>query len=182
MHITKNALGLHEVPPGVAINALGLILTIYIMAPVGMQMANTFQAQNPNLDNLRDPQLLIAAEKSVDPLRNFLYKHSSTREREFFVKAAKKIWPPEFYEKLEETNLLVLIPAFTTSQLKSAFEVGFLIYLPFIIIDLIVSNILLALGMIMVSPIIISMPFKLLLFVTVDGWSRLLHGLVLSYQ
>ena len=116
------------------------------------------------------------------PLQNFLTRHSSKTERDFFVKTTKKIWPEKYSQDVEESNLLVLIPAFMVSELTIAFQVGFLIYLPFIIIDLIVSNILLSLGMIMVSPIIISLPFKLLLFVLVDGWSRLIHGLLLSYS
>ena len=85
-------------------------------------------------------------------------------------------------EEMTEDNLLILMPSFTVSELTTAFEIGFLIYLPFIVIDLIVSNILLAMGMMMVSPMTISLPFKLLLFVFLDGWTYLIHGLVISYQ
>jgi type III secretion protein R len=182
IHITKSALGLQEVPPAMAINALALILTLYIMAPVGIQIRDNLARQDIDLENLKDPKIFTAVQESAEPLREFLIKHSNPRERSFFMNSAEKLWPPEQAENISESNLLILIPSFTTTQLKSAFEVGFLIYLPFIVIDLIISNILLALGMIMVSPIMISMPFKLLLFVLVDGWSRLLHGLVLSYQ
>ena len=182
IHLLKSALGLQEVPPNTAINALALILTIFIMAPVGVGIYNNFSAYDVDLDNLKDPKIVEAAVGSLGPLREFLAKHSSQREREFFMSAAKQIWPDELAAKLQPDDMLILMPSFTTTQLKSAFEVGFMIYLPFIIIDLIVSNILLALGMMMVSPIVISLPFKLLLFVLVDGWTRLLHGLVLSYQ
>ncbi|MFT5083250.1 MAG: type III secretion protein R [Lentisphaeria bacterium] len=182
LHITKSALGLQEVPPNMAINALALILTIYIMAPVGIQMSENFSQYNIDLNNLRDKRIFPAAMKSSEPLREFLITHSSSRERLFFMDTAKKMWPQKQAEELTERHLLVAIPAFTATQLKSAFEVGFLIYLPFIVIDMIVSNILLALGMMMVSPMTISAPFKLLLFVLVDGWSRLLHGLILSYN
>lgn len=182
IHIMKNALGLHEVPPGSAINALALVLTIYIMAPVGMDALEIFNRSSEHVENFKDPKVLLAARESATPLVEFLKKHSLPRERQFFLRSADKLWPPEHAAKLKEDNLLVLLPAFTISQLKSAFEVGFLIYLPFIAIDLIIANILLALGMIMVSPVVISLPFKLLLFVLVDGWSLLLHSLVLSYR
>ena len=92
------------------------------------------------------------------------------------------MWPVEMRESATADNLLILVPAFTVSELTSAFEIGFLIYLPFIVIDLIISNILLAMGMMMVSPMTISLPFKLLLFVMIDGWTKLIHGLVLTYQ
>jgi type III secretion protein R len=108
-------------------------------------------------------------------------KHSGKKERVFFVQAAQKLWTPEHAADLKEDNLLVLVPAFTVGELTSAFQIGFLLYLPFVAIDLIISNILLAMGMMMVSPTTISLPFKLLLFVLVDGWGRLVHGLVLTY-
>lgn len=182
LHLVKSALGLHEVPPNMAINALALILTLYIMAPVGIEIQQNFKSYNVDISNLKDPKVATAAINSIEPLKMFMKKHSRQEERLFFYNSAKKTWPEKQAESLSEEHFLILIPSFATSQLKSAFEVGFMIYLPFIIIDLIISNILLALGMIMVSPIVISLPFKLLLFVMVDGWSRLLHGLVLSYQ
>ena len=91
------------------------------------------------------------------------------------------LWPPERHENLQDDDLMVLVPAFTVTELTEAFQIGFLVYLPFIAIDIIVSNILLAMGMMMVSPMTISLPFKLLLFVAVDGWTHLIHSLVLSY-
>jgi len=182
LHLVKSALGLHEVPPNMAINALALILTLYIMAPVGMDVYENFKTYNVDIYNLKNPDVATAALTSIEPLKMFMKKHSSQEERLFFYNSAKKMWSKKQVEILSEDHFLILIPSFATSQLKSAFEVGFMIFLPFIVIDLIISNILLALGMIMVSPIVISLPFKLLLFVMVDGWSRLLHGLVLSYQ
>lgn len=181
MHILKSALGLQEAPPGMLINALALSLTVYIMAPVGIQMKNIFTQYEINLNNLRDPNLYPAAKASVAPLKTFLDKNTGKSERAFFANGLDKSMASHNLPKIDRDSLIVLIPAFATSQLKSAFQTGFMIYLPFIIIDLIVSNILLALGMIMVSPIMISLPFKLLLFVMVDGWSRLLNSLVLSY-
>ncbi len=182
LHLVKSALGLHEVPPNMAINALALLLTLYVMSPVGMDVYQNFKSYNVDIYDLKKPEVATAAINSIEPLKVFMKKHSSQEEVTFFYNSAKKMWSEKQVENLSEDHFLILIPSFATSQLKSAFEVGFMIYLPFIIIDLIISNILLALGMIMVSPIVISLPFKLLLFVMVDGWSRLLHGLVLSYQ
>jgi type III secretion protein R len=121
-------------------------------------------------------------KQAKDPIHRFLARHSSDREKMFFVKTARLMWPQELAQGVTKDDFLVLIPAFTVSELTTAFQIGFLIYLPFIAIDLVVSNILLALGMMMVSPMTISLPFKLLLFVLIEGWSRLIQGLVLSYK
>src|SRR5262249_19676176 len=111
----------------------------------------------------------------------FLVQHSKPQQRAFFMGTARKLWDPSMVAGLKDTDFVVLIPSFLVSELTSAFEMGFLLYLPFIVIDLIVSNILLSMGMMMVSPVTISLPLKLFLFVMVDGWSRLIHALVLSY-
>jgi type III secretion protein R len=152
------------------------------MAPVGIAMYDTFAARGVNLDDLQNPALFSAVRDGVEPVRDFLKKHSDAEERGFFARTTKDLWPPPYAEQVTDDHLLVLLPAFTVSELSAAFEAGFLLYLPFVAIDLIVSNILLAMGMIMVSPMMISLPFKVLLFVLVDGWTRLIHGLVLSYQ
>lgn len=182
MYILRNAIGLQQVPPNMAINGLAIILSIYIMAPIGMQTIDIYKSHDVSLDNLENPELLVAAQSSLEPLRTFLAKHSDQVERAFFAATTKKMWPPEQAVDIDHKHFLVLLPAFTISQLKAGFETGFLLYLPFITIDLIVSNILLAMGMMMVSPMTISLPFKILLFVLVDGWTRLIHGLVLSFQ
>ncbi len=181
IYILRNALGLQQVPPNLAVNGLAIILSIYIMAPVGMATYERFSAHQIEVTNLQDPRLLEALADASQPLRKFLAKHSDDTERGFFIQSAKKLWPEEQAAKLSNDHFLVLLPSFTVSELKSAFEIGFLLYLPFVVIDLIVSNVLLAMGMIMVSPIMISLPFKILLFVMADGWTRLLHGLILSY-
>jgi type III secretion protein R len=125
---------------------------------------------------------VTAADRAKEPFRRYLLRYTPEDERAFFVRATQQIWPEEERENVSGDDLVVLVPAFTVSQLTKAFEIGFLLYLPFIAVDLIVSNILLAMGMMMVSPLTISLPFKLFLFVVVDGWTRLIHGLVLSYQ
>ena len=108
-------------------------------------------------------------------------KHSHERERQFFLKTAQKNLPPERAAMLTERDFVIVVPAFTVSELSAAFQIGFLIFLPFLVIDLIIANILMAMGMMMLSPTTVSLPFKLLLVVLVDGWVKLSHGLVLSY-
>lgn len=182
MQLTRTALGLQQEPPNMALSGIAIILSIYIMAPVVMETREIFTEQGIDITDIQNPGFRTALSESTGPLQDFLERHSDAEERQFFVETTKRIWPEKYSESVDERHLLVLIPAFLVSELTVAFQIGFLIYLPFIIIDLIVSNILLSLGMIMVSPIIVSLPFKLLLFVLVDGWSRLIHGLLLSYS
>ncbi len=127
-------------------------------------------------------RLLSLIEAGKEPLRGFLIKHSSDGERAFFLRSAQRLLPPERRAALHVDDFIVVIPAFTVSELTAAFQIGFLIFLPFLVIDLVVSNILLALGMMMLSPTTVSLPFKLLLFVLIDGWAKLVHGLVLTYS
>lgn len=180
LYLIRNALGIQQIPPNMVLNGLALILTIYVMAPVGQEAFDTLR--NEDLSKRDLPTLTKAAEKVKVPFQNFLKKHSQERERLFFVKSAKALWPERQAKEVKFDDLLILIPSFTVSELTSAFQIGLLLYLPFIAIDLIVSNILLAMGMMMVSPMTISLPFKLLLFVLLDGWARLIHGLVLTYR
>jgi type III secretion protein R len=180
LELVRNALGLQQVPPNMVIHGLSLILTFYIMAPVGHDM---FKEVNQAMEKKDDFKAFMSeAIKAKEPLRKFLMKHSKSKERLFFVRSAAKLWESTDTKQMNEDDLMVLIPAFTVNELTTAFKIGFLIYLPFVTIDLIVSNLLLSMGMIMVSPIMISVPFKLLLFVLLDGWTKLIHGLVLSFQ
>jgi type III secretion protein R len=110
-----------------------------------------------------------------------LIVNSKPEQRRFFLSTAKKLWPPELADEATDRDLLIVTPAFVVSELTAAFEIGFLLFLPFVVIDLVISNILMAMGMMMVSPVTISLPLKLFLFVMVDGWSRLIHGLVSTY-
>ncbi|MCP3877886.1 MAG: EscR/YscR/HrcR family type III secretion system export apparatus protein [Sulfitobacter sp.] len=178
--LIRNALGVQQIPPNMALYGLALIITLYIMAPVGIQAYDSLAEKN--LENLTTSTLLSTVGEAAEPFRGFLDKHATAHEKAFFVNTAKELWPEKYAKNVTRDSFLVLIPAFTVSELTAAFEIGFLLYLPFIVIDLIISNILLAMGMMMVSPMTISLPFKLLLFVLVDGWTRLIHGLVLSYQ
>jgi len=121
-------------------------------------------------------------DASKAPLQQFLQKHTKEHERRFFLKSARAIWPSERAQGLNENDLMVLVPSFTLSELTKAFQIGFVVYIVFVIVDLLVANVLLALGMQMISPTTISVPLKLLLFVMLDGWAVLIHGLVLSYH
>ncbi|QQP98917.1 hypothetical protein JHW38_15670 [Lysobacter enzymogenes] len=126
-------------------------------------------------------RLLALMDAGKEPLRKFLIKHSSDAERAFFLRSAQRLLPPNARGDISVDDFIVVIPAFTVSELTAAFQIGFLIFLPFLIIDLVVSNILLSLGMMMLSPTTVSLPFKLLLFVLIGGWAKLVHGLVLTY-
>jgi type III secretion protein R len=182
LSLLRNALGLQQVPPNIVLNGLALILTLYVMYPVGQQMAAANQGVKPVAAVSSDTQALFTyADKAKEPLRAFLMKHSTPRERAFFLKTAQRINGPEKARAMTQRDFIVVVPAFTVSELAAAFQIGFLIFLPFLIIDLVVSNILLAMGMMMLSPTTVSLPFKLLLFVLIDGWVKLAHGLVLSY-
>lgn len=178
--IIRNALGLQQVPPNMVVNALAMILSIYVMAPVLEDAYNKVQAGN--FDYQQKEGLIGAFEAGSKPFKTFLLKHSSDEDRAFFIRTAKHLWPEEKARDLSHDSLLVLIPAFTVTELTVAFKIGFLLYLPFLVIDLVISNILLALGMMMVSPMTISLPFKLLLFVMVNGWSNMIHGILLTYH
>jgi type III secretion protein R len=181
--LLRQAMGLQQVPPNMVINSLAIILSLYVMAPIGMHAADTLRDKlQGSLATRRFEDFAVIYQSISDPLRGFLQKHSTERDRAFFVRSAVKLWPEEAAKQLHDDDMLVLIPSFTLRELTSAFQIGFVIYIAFVVIDLIVGNILLALGMQMLSPSVISTPFKILLFVALDGWERLVHGLILSYQ
>ena len=177
--LVRNALGVQQIPPNMALNALAIILSGYVMTPVVVETFNILQTGQFSFDNLGGLQDAYNAAKG--PIIEFLDKHAAPREREFFLKATAELWPAELASQIDVDNIVIMLPAFTVSQLREAFEIGLILYLPFIAIDLIVSNILLAMGMMMVSPLTISLPFKLFLFVMIDGWSRLILGLIRTY-
>jgi type III secretion protein R len=181
LSLLRNALGLQQTPPNIVINGLALILTLYVMYPVGLQIQAAAQAQPPAAGASDITRMLSYGDAAKEPLRAFLIKHESPRERAFFLNTARRMLPPARAQQLTDRDFIVVAPAFTVSELTAAFRIGFVIFLPFLVIDLVVANILLAMGMMMLSPTTVSLPFKLLLFVMVDGWAKLAHGLVLSY-
>ena len=193
MSLIRNALGIQSIPPNMVINALAMILSFYILAPVCQSSWQIFQEERAAMQERQRAGEVVEAgqpvfetdllEKAAEPFRQWLLRQTGERERAFFVSTAARLWAKEGEEEAEvnSESFYILIPSFCVSELTKAFQIGFLVYLPFIAIDIIVSNILLAMGMMMVSPVTISLPFKLLLFVMVDGWSLLIQGLVRSY-
>ena len=179
LSLLRNALGLQQVPPNVVLNGLALVLSIYVMYPVGAEMSARAQGIDQVASSTKN--MLAAADAAKEPLREFLLRHSRPLERAFFLKTARQTLKPEQAARLDERDFIVVLPAFTVSELSVAFEIGFLIFLPFLVIDLVISNVLMAMGMMMLSPTTVSMPFKLLLFVLINGWVKLVHGLVLTY-
>ena len=180
MSLLRNAMGIQQIPPNIAMHGIALVLTGFIMAPVGLEAYEILQRENVSFS---DPNALqILTGPALNPYREFLVKHTPEATVATFKTMAEDLWAKDHHVNITDDNLMILLPAFTVGQLLEAFEIGFLIYLPFLVIDLLVSNVLLAMGMMMVSPMTISLPFKLLLFVFIDGWSRLIEALVLSYQ
>lgn len=177
--LLRNALALQQTPPNIVLNGLALVLSVYVMYPVGVQMQQRL-GDSP-VGNTASA-MLSAADKAKEPLREFLIKHTRPLERAFFLRTARKALDPASAEALTDRDFIVVVPAFTVSELSVAFEIGFLIFLPFLVIDLVIANILMAMGMQMLSPTTVSLPFKLLLFVLIDGWVKLVHGLVLTYH
>jgi type III secretion protein R len=180
--LVRNALGVQQVPPTMVLNGLAMALTLFIMAPVGLETWELAEKHGNIAQATADPtQLGPFLEVVSPPLHAFLKKNTDTRTLAALKSSALRMWPERYHPMLEENGFLFLIPAFVLTELTEAFRIGFLLYLPFVVIDLIISNILLAMGMMMVSPMTISLPFKLLLFVTLDGWLKISQGLMYGY-
>ena len=179
MSLLRNALGVQQVPPNIALYGLSLILTAYIMAPIATRVYEHTVQQPTAMRSVEG--LVNGVRTGSEPLRGFMVRHSKPDQRDFFVRTAQKLWGPELSADVQPTDFIVLMPSFLVTEMTAAFQIGFLLFLPFLVIDIVISNILLAMGMMMVSPVTISLPLKLFLFVAVDGWSRLIHGLVLTY-
>jgi type III secretion protein R len=181
LSLVRNALGLQQIPPNLVLNGLALVLSMYIMAPLGLQIMKSAE-ERLGSGPLQTQALFKVIGDAREPLQQFLGKHAQPRERDFFVQSAARLWPEEQAKELKSDDLMVLVPAFTVSELTAAFKIGFILYLAFVIIDLVVANVLVALGMMMFSPTVVSVPLKLLLFVLLDGWAKLIHGLILTYR
>lgn len=185
--LIRNALGTQQIPPNQIITGLAMILTVYIMMPVGLDIyraANSsFEATSSQgvFSQATVALLQDAVNKGKEPMRAFLIKNASAKDRTMFYNLARQMRKPEDRGGLTNNDFIILIPAFVISELSEAFQVGFVIFLPFLVIDMVVANILLALGMFQLSPVTVSLPFKLLLFVLVDGWYLIARGLILGY-
>ena len=177
--ITRNAIGVQQVPPSMALYGIALAATLFVMAPVGYEISQILKQSPVDLSSVQ--ALQDSGLQAVKPLQAFMLRNTAPDVLTHLLDNTARMWPPEMAQQVSRDDLILLVPAFVLSQLQAGFEIGFLIYIPFIVIDLIVSNLLLALGMQMVSPMTISLPLKLLLFVLVSGWTRLLDSLFLSF-
>jgi type III secretion protein R len=180
MFLIRNALGVQQAPPNLVLYSIAVILTVYVTSPL---LGSIYAKLNAHPMDFSSVESVTAmADEVKQPIRAQLMRFAYPQERQFFLTATQGIWPEEARADLKDDDMVTLLPAFVSSELTRAFEIGFLLYLPFLVIDLVVSNILMAMGMIMVSPTLISVPLKIFLFVAISGWSRLLHGLILSYS
>lgn len=175
--IIRNALGLQQAPSNLILQTFALVLAIYISMPVFNSVYQVFlKAGEP-----KSPEawVQVLTDASV-PIKDFLIRNTDNEHKEYFQSVTKKIWKGSDLQA-DKNDLVILVPSFVITELSRAFEIGFLLYLPFVAIDIVLTTILMAMGMMMVPPTIISVPFKLLLFVMIGGWTKLVQGLVLTY-
>ena len=182
LQIVRGAIGAQNIPSGTVIMALAGVLSLVAMAPVGSRIASQVEPLLEKGERQTTSELATGISSAVkDPMQAFLAANASKRELRRFLELGRAARPKAERDAVKPTDLLVVMPAFMVTELMEAFALGFAIYLPFLIIDLVVSNVLLALGMQMMSPTQVSLPFKLLLFVAVDGWGLLAQSLVTGY-
>ncbi len=174
LSLLRQAMGTMNSPPNQVIVGLSLFLTFFIMAPVFDKIYDT--AWKPYSDN--QISLVQAADLGVQPLKSFMLKQTRQEDLALFIGLAKV---PQLNAP-EDTPLKVLVPAFIISELKTAFQIGFIVFIPFLIIDMVVASILMSMGMMMLSPVLVSLPFKIMLFVLADGWNLLIASLVQTFQ
>ena len=173
LSLLRNAIGIPNLPPNQVIMGLSLFLTLFVMTPTFTEANNN--ALQPFLNNTIDQNTAI--QRGIDPFRTFMLKETRQEDLQVFIDLSKEPRPAT----AQDVSLEVLLPAFVVSELKTAFTMGFLLYIPFLIIDLVVASALMSMGMVMVSPTQIALPFKLLLFVMVDGWVLVVQSLVRSF-
>ncbi len=170
----RQALGTQQMPPSQLMVALAMILTFFIMQPVGQKAYD--RAIKPYIQKKIGYE--EAFTKAVKPFKSFMIRNTREKDLALFFRIRKMKNP----KNIDDVPLMVAIPAFMISELKTAFEIGFLIYMPFLVIDMVVSSVLMSMGMMMLPPVMISLPFKLLIFVLVDGWNLLVGNLVESFK
>ena len=174
LSLLRQAMGTMTAPPNQVIIGLSLFLTFFIMAPVFEKIHET--AWKPYTENRMT--LVEAAEVGAQPLKEFMLKQTRQSDLALFLSLAKS--PP--LNSPEETPLRVLVPAYVISELKTAFQIGFIVFIPFLIIDMVVASVLMSMGMMMLSPVLVSLPFKIMLFVMADGWNLLIASLVQTFH
>jgi type III secretion protein R len=178
LSVARSALGAPQVPPTTAVTGLALLLTLAVMAPVA---EDAWRAARAGPRPRGADEVIAAGARAAEPLKAFLARFARPEDRRLFLDLSRRLRPPEGREAVGDADLAVLAPAFVISELRRAFAAGFLVFLPFLAVDLAVANVLLALGLTQLSPTAVSLPFKLLLFVAVDGWALLARGLTAGY-
>ncbi len=174
LSLVRNGMGLQQMPPNQVLIGLALFLTLFVMSPVIKQVET--EAYQPYVKGIITEE--SAVEQAMKPMREFMFKQTYKSDLKFFLSASGE---PDTVETLESIPNTTLIPAFITSEIKHGFEIGFYIYIPFIVIDMVVASTLMSMGMMMLPPVVISLPFKLLLFVMVDGWTLTIKSLLTSF-
>ena len=174
LSLVRNGLGLQQMPPNQVLIGLALFLTLFVMSPIVDKVKT--DAYQPYIGGTITQE--EAVDRAMDPLREFMFKQTYKSDLKFFMSAAGDGEAVDSLEKIPNTTL---IPAFITSEIKHGFQIGFFVYIPFIVIDMVVASTLMAMGMMMLPPIVISLPFKLLLFVVVDGWTLTVKTLLTSF-
>jgi flagellar biosynthetic protein FliP len=174
LSFVRNALALQQMPPTQVLIGLALFMTLFVMYPTLQQIHD--QALQPYLDGTLSQQ--EALDKALIPLKHFMAKQTREQDLKLFLEFRNQPMPGS----VEEIPISTLVPAYTISELKTAFQIGFMIFIPFLIIDMVVASVLMSMGMMMLPPVMISMPFKILLFVLVDGWYLVVKSLLVGYQ
>ncbi|AWK14305.1 EscR/YscR/HrcR family type III secretion system export apparatus protein [Candidatus Fukatsuia symbiotica] len=180
--MVRNALGLQQIPSNMTLNGVALLLSMFVMMPIVKDVY--LNAKNENVDPSNVESVSQFVENGLDGYRAYLKKYSDPELTRFFDKAQADRRENEIgiAQEEETASIFALLPAYALSEIKSAFKIGFYLYLPFVVVDLLISSILLALGMMMMSPVTLSVPIKLVLFVVLDGWTLLSKGLILQYM
>ena len=173
-HFLKSALGTQQMPPGQLLAGIALFITFFIMAPTWNKVND--EALKPMMDGTIT--LEEAYDKGVEPIREFMFRHVRDEDLELFIGLSNLERP----ENREELPTYVLVPAFALSELRAGFIIGFFLFIPFVMVDMIIASILMSMGMMMLPPMLISLPFKILLFVLVDGWNLIVGSLVRSFS
>ncbi|NTV51410.1 MAG: flagellar type III secretion system pore protein FliP [Candidatus Firestonebacteria bacterium] len=170
----RQALGVSHIPPNQVLIAMALFLTAFNMMPVWQEIQTTALAPY----SAGDISWETAARRGVEPLRQFMLRQTRVKDLSLFLKLSRQ----KNVHKIEDVSLMVVVPAFIISELRAAFIIGFLLYLPFLVIDMVVASVLLSMGMMMLPPVMISLPFKILLFVLIDGWNLIVGSLMRSFH
>ena len=189
LSLLRSALGVQQAPPNQIINGVAFMLSLFVMYPTVLEMYDISQKAIAKYDTPASftaegssAYIVAIANDTKEPLREFLKRNSTVKHQALFYRMAYRVLPEDHRANLKPDDFMIVVPSFITSQLKDAFEIGVLIYIPFFVIDLVTSNILLAMGMMMLSPVTISMPLKLFLLVMLDGWTLLVEGLVNTFR